>query len=122
VRIATGSCGSTKRVAVDMPLEPATLQIEGVRDGSLWTSNSIDLRQGKALALWVKGLPEQADRNNLHVWVNGKPAEIVFLAEPGGASRQVNVQVPESLSAGAATVEIGLGDQPRLAIPIEVLA
>ena len=122
VRIGQGPRGSSARLAVDMPLKPANLEIEGVRDGSLWTPDRIDLRHGKVLALWVKGLPENADRNNLHAWVNGARAEIVYLAGMDSDARQMNVQLPAKLPPGATQVEIALGDQPRIAAPIEVLA
>jgi tRNA (mo5U34)-methyltransferase len=122
LRIADGPRGNAKRIAVDVPLEPTAFEIVGVKDGTVWTADRIDLRQGNVLALWIKGLPEHADRNNLRVWVNGSVAEIVFLAEADWPSRQMNVQVPAALTPGAAMVEIALGDQVRMAAPIEVVA
>jgi hypothetical protein len=107
---------------VDLPLEPTTLEILGVRDGAVWTLDCIDLRKGNVVALWVKGLPEQTDRNNLRAWMNGHRAAIVFISEAYRQPRQINVQLPPALAAGAAIVEIAIGSQPRVAAPIEVLA
>ncbi len=122
VRIGDGPPGSSARIAVDVPLDPTTLEILGVKDGDIWTPDRIDLRRGNILSLWVKGLPNHADRNNLRVWVNGHRGEVVFIAEADGEPRQMNVQVPAAVPAGTATIEIALGNQPRAAAPVEVLA
>jgi tRNA (mo5U34)-methyltransferase len=122
VRIGGGPRSSSSRIAVDVPIEPTTLEILGVKDGVAWTPDCIDLRQGGVAALWIKGLPENADRNNLHAWVNGHRAEVVFIAEADQQPRQMNVQVPAALPPGAAIIEVALGNQPRASAPIEVLA
>jgi tRNA (mo5U34)-methyltransferase len=96
------------RIAIDIPVPACTPRIEGVRDGTSWVAGRLDLSSGRTLALWCAGLPENADRNNVHVVLAGTRCPIEFVAPPGEI-RQINVQVPERLDAGTAELVVRLG-------------
>jgi hypothetical protein len=108
LRVADSALGSAHAVAVDMPLGEAVLHIDGVGDGTTWTPGRMDLSQGSVLALWASGLPENADRNNVWVRLNGKRVEIDYMAPAGRQSRQINLKLPAETQDGPAIVELTL--------------
>ncbi len=107
VRVQGSRPGDAARIAVDIPVDlAAPLEITGLADGTTWTADRLDLHHGGALSLWVAGLPENADRNNIHVTLNGTRLPLEFVAPPGTEARQLNVRVPSDAPLGAATVEV----------------
>ena len=96
------------RIAVDVPIPDCQPRIEGVRDGLTWQPGVLDLKSGRSLALWCAGLPENADRNNVRVLLNGVRCPIEFIAPPS-PSRQINIRVPEKLQPGPAEVMVNIG-------------
>ena len=103
-----GPADSARQIAVDIPIPECELKIEGVRDGLTWAPDTLDLKSGRALALWCAGLPENADRNNVRVLLNGVRCTNEFIAPPS-PSRQINVRVPEKTSTGPAEVVVTIG-------------
>ncbi|HYK59565.1 MAG TPA: methyltransferase domain-containing protein [Bryobacteraceae bacterium] len=99
-----GACG----IAVDVPLPECAPHIEGVLDGTTWRPDGLDLQYGRGLALWCTGLPENADRHNILVYLNGRRCSVEFIAPPG-EKRQINVQVPETIAPGPAEVRLQIG-------------
>jgi tRNA (mo5U34)-methyltransferase len=104
-----GPSHTAARIAVDVPLTECAPHIEGVRDGTTWTSNVLDLKSGRGLALWCTGLPENADRNNVRVLLGPVRCPVEFIAHPA-ETRQINVQVPEAIEAGPAEVMVQVGE------------
>jgi hypothetical protein len=96
------------RIAVDVPLPECAPHIEGVLDGTTWKPDVLDLQYGRGLAIWCSGLPENADRNNVRVFLNGRRCPVEFLAPPG-VKRQINVQVPEIIAPGPAELRLQIG-------------
>jgi uncharacterized protein (TIGR03437 family) len=91
---------------VDLPLEAPLLSITGIADGQTWRPNEIDISQGDALAIWVLGLPSNADRANVKITLQGRNLNVTYV-EPYAAEdrpRQVNAQVPDFAPAG--TLEV----------------
>ncbi len=110
VRLAVrgGPPNGDLRIAVEVPLPECTPQIQGVRDGTSWASDVLDLKLSRVLALWCAGLPENADRYNTCVLLNGLRCAIEFLAPPAG-NRQINVRVPEVVAPGPAELIVKVG-------------
>ncbi len=109
VRVQGSRPGDAVRIAVDIPVAlAAPLEITGLADGTTWTADQLDLRHGGALSVWVAGLPENADRNNIHVTLNGTRLPLEFVAPPGTEARQLNVRVPPDAPLGPATVEVSV--------------
>jgi uncharacterized protein (TIGR03437 family) len=51
--------------------------------------------------LWLRGLPENADRANVKVELNGRPQRVDFVgAEDAKVLRQVNVQASDNTRPG----------------------
>jgi tRNA (mo5U34)-methyltransferase len=100
VRVDGGPASNAKRIAVDLPANTAELKITAVADGTTWQPNSLDLREGNVLVLWIVGLPENADRANVRVFLGGQRLPVVF----AGAG-QVNAEVPDDAPSGRFEVE-----------------
>lgn len=108
LRVKGSRLSNPVRIAVDLPLWTEGIRIATMADGCTWKDNEVDLSVGNTLALWVLGLPESADRREIHARVNGHPAEVSFVEPPGPEARQVNVLIPRDC-AGEARVELILG-------------
>lgn len=96
------------RIAVDLPLRPSELRIEGLRDGTTWTADAVDLRAGRILSIWCSGLPENADRANVHVLAGGI-ACAVDAPLSSDAVRQLNATLPE-VRPGRLEIRVRAGD------------
>jgi tRNA (mo5U34)-methyltransferase len=122
VRVRGSHPGDAYRIAVDLPDDPAgPLRITGIADGTTWKRNQLDMRNGGALSLWVEGLPENADRNNVRVWLDGRrlPVESVEPAKP--EPRQVNARVPADAMAGTAALVVAAGGGRSEAAAVEIV-
>jgi tRNA (mo5U34)-methyltransferase len=107
------------RIAVDVPLSACSPRIDGVRDGTTWASNALDLKSGRGLAVWCSGLPENADRNNVGIFLGEARCPVEFIA-PLAATRQINVRVPESVGLGPAKVVVRIGGSCSEPVTVEV--
>ena len=109
VRVQGTRLSEAVKIAVDLPLATEAIHVTSIADGATWKPDEIDLRHGTTLALWIKGLPESADRMSLRAAIDRRAAEISYV-EPAGEheSRQVNLVVPQR-GSGEATVEVGMG-------------
>jgi SAM-dependent methyltransferase len=60
-----------------------------------------------ALSLWVDGLPDEADLNQLTVTADSLPCRVIYIGEPekDGVS-QVNVALPDGLRTGMVPIEL----------------
>ena len=109
VRVRGSRPSNAKAIAVDIPLTDVDVRFEGVQDGATWRPNELDFSQGRSLSMWLSGLPANADKGNLRVFVDELRAEVSYIEE-GTGKRQVNVQVPAQLAPGAVTLRLELGD------------
>ena len=109
LRVRGSRLSDPVRIAVDMPLYTEAMRVTTVADGANWKPNEIDLKLGTTLAVWVAGLPESADRMSLRAWVDGRAAEISYVAPQNGEeARQVNVVMPPR-AAVQCLVEVAMG-------------
>jgi tRNA (mo5U34)-methyltransferase len=110
VRTGSGGRGNVQPIAVDLPAMASDLAIGHLFDAKTWKPNELDLSHGNFISLWVAGLPDNADKYNLRVFVNGKRIAVTFVERGGGsAMRQVNAAIPGQLPAGEAEVTLALG-------------
>ena len=110
VRVGDSAPSNSRLVAVDVPLRPGPVEIVGVRDGSTWAEDEIDLNRGTTLAIWVAGLPKNADRNNVQVFLNGRRAEVCYVEQlHDRQQRQVNVQVPDESASEESWIAVVVG-------------
>ncbi len=116
LRMDGGPASNSKRIAVDLPANTSQIKITAIADGTTWQPNSLDLKRGNVLVLWVAGLPENADRANLRVILAGQRLPVVFA---GGG--QVNAEVPDDAPSGRFEVEVEMTGGARTApMTIEV--
>ncbi len=70
VRTEESEWSNTVRIAVDIPEHAVEIEIAAACDGLDWTPGQFSLRH-RRLSLWVRGLPENADRANVKVELSG---------------------------------------------------
>src|SRR5690606_29325114 len=81
-------------IAVGLPLVADFLVIQSVCDGVDWGRNRISLRNGVA-TIWLRGLPRNADVNNVKIALGGKRLFTTFVSAPdAGGISQVNARLP----------------------------
>jgi tRNA (mo5U34)-methyltransferase len=107
-------------IAIDMPLVAGPIELAAVCDARTFAPNRLDLRQGRWLSLWVAGLPENADRNNVRVYLDGRRLKLTHVAPGGAEARQVNAEVPADVARGTVHVGIAVGDRRSGAMRVDV--
>ena len=110
IRIGAGGRSNARPLAIDMPLAAGHISIHGVSDGQTWKQNEIDSRRGNVIAMWLAGLPENADMNNVRAFLDGKRIPVVFVERANaGEARQVNAAIPRGSSAGMREITVSVG-------------
>ena len=109
IRVGGSRPGSAQRIAVDIPLVVDEIEIQGVKDGTTWVNNQFDVSRGDVLSVWVSGLPDNVDVNNLFVSLNGTRLTVTYIEAAQEGMRQINVQAPKDLPAGPAAISVSLG-------------
>lgn len=118
IRVRESQPGDAARIAVDMPAQGWLLSLKSVQDGTTWIPNQIDFTKGDTLSIWVTGLPENADRNNIRVSLGDWRLEVTYIESGLAESRsQINLKVPEEIGPGP--WELRLMDGPGL--PVHVI-
>ena len=112
VRIGDGPSSNSKNIAVDLPLLAGAIEIAGVRDAQTWASQKLDTATGRGVCLWIGGLPENADRNNVRVYLAGHRMNVTFVERQSKTGlRQVNIEVPNDVPRGLLELTVAVGDQ-----------
>jgi hypothetical protein len=121
IRIGRSLPGAAQRIAVDVPLAPEHIQIEGLSDGTTWEKGRLDLSRGNAVSLWVSGLPENTDYANLCVKLEGRRLPVIFIEAGAESARQINAEVPDDVSAGPASFSVTVGPSAAASAAIEIV-
>ncbi len=58
------------------------------------------------IALWLEGLPEDADLNTLNATIGGLEANLTYLGPPAHGLQQLNVELPASVETGLQPVRV----------------
>jgi hypothetical protein len=122
VRIGDSYPSNAKPIAVDMPVVADAIELTGIRDSQTWIDNQLDMRKSNAICLWVAGLPDNADRNNVRVYVDGRGLSVTFVEKAGGSARQLNVEVPKDIAPGMTKLGVAVGDRRTEAVDLLILA
>ena len=121
VRVQDSQPSNAMRIAVDLPLEPGPICIAGVRDGLTWVSNQISLTPGAVLSVWIEGLPENADRNNVRMYLGEARLELKYVAPAKSQeARQINATVPPETQSGTADLTVIVGEQRSAPVQLEI--
>jgi len=110
IRLVDSGPSNKKGVAVDLPICAGEIEIIGLYDGSTWIKNELDRTRGHSIALWLAGLPGNADRNNVRVSLAGRRLAISYIdRRVDDRPKQVNVDVPSDFEPGIAEIEVAVG-------------
>jgi len=122
LRTASSPFSNALQVAVDMPPGTTELSITRVCDGRSLQEAQIQLDKGGIITCWLKGLPENADRNNIRARLGDHPLVVDYVSSPDAHGlRQVNARVP-SIAHGNHSLVVSCGQAESVPIPVLVKA
>jgi len=95
------------RIAVDIPAVVKELRLESVTDGRTWTPAEVI---SGYLTVWIAGLPDNADRGNVRVPIDGRNQEILFVSAPDEQGlRQINASLRPLVRPGIHELAVECG-------------
>jgi len=125
VRRAGSGWSNPTRIAVDLPERADSLETVAVCDAFDWMQGSFSLRH-RYFSMWLRGLPENADRANVKVELSGagpcpayrQTVDFVGDADINGL-RQINVRADANLTPGPYRVQAEFGGARSAEVEIE---
>jgi tRNA (mo5U34)-methyltransferase len=120
VRTAGSGWGNRVRIGIDLsdedrrplttPSGASKLHIATATDGRTWERNLVHGGLHSCISLWASGIPEQAVKDDITVWLGIHDLPAVFLSEPDSQGlRQINAMLPAGSQPGDYLVAIGCG-------------
>jgi tRNA (mo5U34)-methyltransferase len=100
LRLPNSRFSAAQRIAIDMPRSAERIVIAGVRDSLHSEADCVNVTESGYLSCWVEGLPENADRGNLRLWLGDARMAITFAGEPIEGRRQINAKAPQDCPKG----------------------
>ena len=92
VRIRTARSGfsNVSRIAVDMPVVAERVELKAICDALTWRDGEVAIgADGSGYAcLWIAGLAENCDRNNVRAYAGGRRLTTDFVSPGGAGSRR----------------------------------
>jgi tRNA (mo5U34)-methyltransferase len=121
VRIRTPEGVSNScEIAVDVPCVATGLTIKSAADAITWQPLRLACRN-ESVAVWVSGLPRNADLNNVKVRIANRLLLTTFVGQPGAdGTCQVNAKLLYPETPGMQLLSVSLGDTAADPIEIEV--
>jgi hypothetical protein len=132
LRTTNSEWGKPVRIGVDVSpeqhrqppgrSESADIRIAIVTDGKTWERNLIHTGKDSCISLWISGLPADAARDGIAVWLNGDDLPALFLSAPDlQGLRQVNAMLPSGARPGDYAVAIAFRDDVSAAVPVKLV-
>jgi len=107
LRFADSDFSQTLHVAVDMPLRTDRVILVGACDGNTYAVNTVTVGERGWVSAWVKGLPENCDRDNIRVLLDHTRLAIEFVGDQdSGGNRQVNAVIPGNTGKGEHSLRV----------------
>jgi len=119
LRCGASAWSNALRVAVDMPLECGPLEVRAVCDARTYERNLIRLGPEPFVSVWLSGLPENADRANVRVTLDGIELRTTYVGTRSSADWQVNAALPADLRPGRYGLRVICGGQVSPEVPVE---
>lgn len=122
VRVTTPDAASNSiPIAVDIPPIAEALSIVSVADAVSWEQSRVS-KTDRFAAIWVRGLPANADVNNVKVWIGGKRqfTDFAGTATEDGVT-QVNVRLDGRTPVGVQGVRIQFGESEAQGVEVDVI-
>jgi tRNA (mo5U34)-methyltransferase len=131
LRTTDSPWGNPVRIGIDLtpeqrrwhPVRPeiSNIRIAIVTDGKTWERNLIHTGIQSCISLWVSGLPEDAAREAIAVWLDGDDLPALFLSQGDAQGlRQINAMLPSGAQPGAYAVAVAFQDRVSEAIPVRL--
>ena len=132
LRTTNSPWGNSVRIGVDLSAEqrrqrPSTTAASNIRiaivtDGKTWERNVVHTGIDSCISLWVSGLPDQAARDVIAVWLDGNDLPAVYLSQPDAQGlRQINAMLPSGTQPGDYTVAVAFQDTVSEAVPVKLV-
>ena len=124
VRSRNSAFSNTRRIAVDIPVVTAGVEIRVACDGRTWKPGEVQIDPAEVwghLAVHVSGLAENRDRNNVRVFCGSRRLPVDFVSQPDSeGTSQVNVRAPADLLEGELVVDLEHGGLRAMSASIQV--
>ncbi|SRR5579871_35871 len=120
LRVGDSAPSESRLIAVDVPFTVAALAIRSACDAFSWAPNAIEQSAGRpaGVSLWVEGLPANADRSNVRVFLGSMELSVDAVKPFDAASMQLNALLPEPLAPGEHFLSVAAGGVTSPSIPI----
>jgi tRNA (mo5U34)-methyltransferase len=110
VRLRTVRSGFSNPCRIAIDLSPTTDGVEIIAggDGRTWQPGEVVVKANEEwgyLTLWITGLAENCDRNNVRVFSGSRRLPVDFVSR-SSANAQVNARMPASLAGSKATIVV----------------
>jgi tRNA (mo5U34)-methyltransferase len=106
-RFADSAFSKELPIIVDVAPRVERLAVKSAYDGRTWAPGQASLDGGGFLSCWVEGLPENADRANTAVLIDGERIRVEYVGDPDAAgARQVNALIPADTPQGGCRLRV----------------
>ena len=122
VRLRTRERGwsDTRRIAVDIPARTGHLELRSVYDGINWDQGVVHRVNGGFASMWLRGLPDNADRANVRVYAGGMRHPVIFVSGLNAeGERQVNLKLREDIGEGRHEIQVRFGPAESNALIVD---
>ncbi len=120
VRIAVDLSAAERRQSP--PPASAAIRVAIVTDGKTWERNLVHTGLGSCISLWVSGMPAEAVKDDVTVWLDGDDLPALFLSEPDPQGlRQVNAMLPSGARPGDGSVSAGFAGAISEPVPVRLV-
>jgi tRNA (mo5U34)-methyltransferase len=109
LRTAGSRYSNPVRIAIDIPPTAERIEIAGLTDAATWTPGRCRGQRGDFLSLWVRGLPENADRGNVLIDAGSWRLRTEKVVQGENGLWQVNACFRETLPPGLYHVRVTVG-------------
>ncbi len=110
-------------IAVDVPVLIGDFEVLSVCDSLTWHVNEVRRSPNEAgyLTMWVAGLPDNADKNNVRAHCDNTRLPVTFVSKNAQGHAQVNITITGDLGYGEKSVVISSGGRTTTSNPFLVL-
>lgn len=122
LRLGDSDFGQTRQIAVDMPLQVEEVVLMGACDGKNFKVNTVTVGECGWISSWVRGLPENCDRDNVRVMLGATRLVVDYVGEQDAeGNRQVNAIIAGSIAKGDHLLRIECGGVSSEALAVSLV-
>jgi tRNA (mo5U34)-methyltransferase len=110
LRFADSDFSNSVRIALDLPLNVSRIVCHGVRDALNGNNGEVTVTDVGYVSCWVAGLPENADRHNVRIFLGDTQLSVFWVGDPDVAGlNQINAAVPGTMAKSEHLLRIECG-------------